>query len=130
MTTLSPILISFSFIKSSLCNVVLDILEPATFTVSNIAIGVIAPVRPTWHIISITFVSFFSGGYLYATAHLGVLKVVPIFSLNSKLFTFTTAPSIPKLRFSLSSPIFFIASSTSSIFLHNILTGLTLKPNS
>ena len=56
--------ISFSFIKSSLCNVVLDILEPATFTVSNIAIGVIAPVRPTWHIISITFVSFFSGGYL------------------------------------------------------------------
>ena len=111
-----------------MCNVVLEIFEPATFTVSKIAIGVIAPVLPTWHIISLTLVSFFSGGYLYATAHFGVLYVVPIFSLNSKLFTLTTAPSIPKVKLSLSLPIFSIALITSFIFLHNIFTGFTLNP--
>ena len=45
--TLSPIFNPFSLTKSSLCNVVLEIVEPATFTGSNIAIGVITPVLPT-----------------------------------------------------------------------------------
>ena len=79
---------------------------------------------------SFTIVCFFSGGYLYATAHLGVLYVVPTFSLNSKLFTFTTAPSIPNVSLSLFSPIFLISSITSFISLHKTLTGFTLNPNS
>ena len=45
--TVSPFFIPFSFIKSSLCSVVFDIVEPATFTGSKIAIGVITPVLPT-----------------------------------------------------------------------------------
>jgi len=112
-----------------LCKVVFDIVEPATTTGSNIARGVITPVLPTWHIISFKIVSFFSGGYLYATAHLGTFAVCPIFSLNSKSSTFTTAPSIPNVKSFLSSPILFIAFITSSALLHNILTGLTLNPN-
>ena len=128
-TIVSPTLISFSLIKSSLCNVVLDIVEPATFTGFNIAIGVIAPVLPTWQIISSSLVSFFSGGYLYAIAHLGTLEVVPIFSLNFKLSTFITAPSIPKVNSSLSSPIFFIASIASGMLLHDTKTGFTLNPS-
>ena len=71
--TVSPIIKSFSFIKSSLCKVVFEIVEPATLTGSKIAIGVIAPVLPTWHTISFKSVSFCSGGYLYAIAHFGVL---------------------------------------------------------
>ena len=93
----------------------MEIVEPATFTGSKTAIGVMTPVLPTWQIISFKMVSFFSGGYLYATAHLGVLAVVPKISLNFKLSTLTTAPSIPNVRFSLSSPIFSIAFSTSCI---------------
>ena len=75
---------------------------------------------------SSSFVSFFSGGYLYAIAHFGVLYVVPKISLKCKLSTFTTAPSIPNDSFSLSSPIFLIASIASSIVLHSFLTGTTL----
>ena len=77
---------------------------------------------------SSSFVSFFSGGYLYAIAHFGVLYVVPKISLKCKLSTFTTAPSIPNDSFSLSSPIFLIASIASSIVLHSFLTGTTLNP--
>ena len=73
ITTVSPIFRSFSFIKSSLWSVVFEIVEPATLTGSNIAVGVSAPVLPTWHTISKSFVSFFSGGYLYAIAHFGTL---------------------------------------------------------
>ena len=58
---------------------------------------------------SFNIVSFCSGGYLYATAHFGVLNVVPIFSLKAKLSTFTTAPSIPKFKVGLSFPIFSMA---------------------
>ena len=64
---------------------------------------------------SFKIVSFLSGGYLYAIAHLGTLLVVPIISLNFKSSTFTTAPSIPNVKLSLSSPILFIAFLTSSI---------------
>jgi len=111
-----------------LWRVVLDIFEPATTTGSSIATGVIAPVLPTWNAISKSLVSFFSGGYLYATAHFGVLYVVPIISLNFRLLTFTTAPSIPKDIFSLSAPIFLIASIASSILWQRIRTGFTLNP--
>ena len=117
ITTVSPIFNSFSFMKSSLWSVVFDIVEPATLTGSKIAIGVITPVLPTWHTISFKVVSFCSGGYLYATAHLGVLAVVPNISLKFKSSTFTTAPSIPNVKFSLSSPIFWIAVFISSIVL-------------
>ena len=55
--------------------------------------------------------------------------MVPNISLRRKLSTFITAPSIPNDRFSLSSPIFLIASIASSIVLHNVLTGTTLNPN-
>ena len=63
---------------------------------------------------SFKIVSFCSGGYLYATAHFGTFDVVPNISLKCKSSTFTTAPSIPKVKFSLSSPIFSIAFITSS----------------
>ena len=65
---------------------------------------------------------------MYAIAHFGVLYVVPKISLKCKLSTFTTAPSIPNDSFSLSSPIFLIASIASSIVLHSFLTGTTLNP--
>ena len=129
ITTVSPIFKSFSFIKSSLCSVVFDIVEPATFTGSSIAIGVITPVLLTWHTISFKIVSFVSGGYLYATAHLGTFTVVPNISLNFRLFIFITAPSIPNVSSSLISPIFCIAFFTSSMFVHGIRTGFTLNPS-
>ncbi len=57
-------------------------------------------------------------------AHLGVLKVVPKFSLKFKSSTFITAPSVPKLKPSLLSPmlsISFIASSIpSTLFLYRV----------
>ena len=129
ITTVSPIFKPFSFIKSSLCNVVFDIVEPATFTGSSIAIGVITPVLPTWHTMSFNIVCFCSGGYLYAIAHLGVFTVVPNISLNFKSSIFITAPSIPNVKSSLISPIFLIASFTSSIVSHGIRTGFTLNPS-
>ena len=116
--------------KSSLCRVVFDIVEPATFTGSKIAIGVMTPVLPTWQIISFKIVSFFSGGYLYAIAHLGTFDVVPSSSLNFRLSTFITAPSIPNDSCSLFSPISFIALKASSILAHNFLNGTTLNPKS
>ena len=112
-----------------MCNVVFEIVEPATCTGSNIARGVITPVLPTLHTISINFVSFFSGGYLYAICHLGLFAVVPSISLNAKSSTFITAPSIPNVKLSLSCPIFSIAFFTSSGVLQKILTGFTLNPN-
>ena len=87
--------------------------DPATLTGSNIAIGVMTPVLPTWQMISFKIVSFFSGGYLYATAHLGTFMVEPNISLKCKSSTLITAPSIPNVKFSLSSPIFSIACSAS-----------------
>ena len=91
--------------------------EPASFTGSRIAIGVITPVLPTWQTISFTLVSFFSGGYLYATAHLGTFAVEPNMSRKAKSSTFTTAPSIPKLSSSRICPIFSIAAFTCLAFL-------------
>ena len=43
----SPTLISFLFISSSLCNVALETTTPPTVTGSTFATGVIAPVLPT-----------------------------------------------------------------------------------
>ena len=79
--------------------------------------------------ISFNIVSFFSGGYLYAIAHLGTFAGCPIFSLKFKSSTLITAPSIPKDREFLSCPILFIAFITSSALLHSILTGFTLNPS-
>ena len=79
---------------------------------------------------SFKIVSFCSGGYLYAIAHLGVLNVFPIFSLRARLSTFTTAPSIPNVNWSRFSPISLIASIASSIVLQFFLNGTTLNPNS
>ena len=69
--------ISFSLIKSSLCNVARDTLVPDTNTDSNSAVGVNTPVRPTLIVISFTIVSTSSGGYLNAVAHFGSFAVVP-----------------------------------------------------
>lgn len=81
----------------------------------NIASGVNTPVLPILNIIFSTTVSFCSGGYLYATAHLGYLEVTPKISLNFKLFTLITAPSVPKVNLSLLSPISITFSIASSI---------------
>ena len=49
MTTVSPIAIFKRSISSPLCKVALLTVTPATNTGSNLATGVIAPVRPTWN---------------------------------------------------------------------------------
>ena len=62
--TVSPTRMSLNKIKSSLCNVALEINEPATLTGSNTALGVILPVLPTVKIISFILVITSSGGNL------------------------------------------------------------------
>ena len=64
MMTVSPIRISFSKIKSSLCRVALLTVLPDNFTGVSTAAGVSTPVRPTWITISSSFVRACSGGYL------------------------------------------------------------------
>ena len=81
---------------------------PARRTGSSTALGVSTPVRPTCTTMSITLDSFFSGGYLYATAHFGHLAVLPNISRSDKLLSFTTAPSISKGNSILVSPSFSI----------------------
>ena len=54
-----------------------ETVEPATFTGSINAKGVIRPVRPTLTRISSNFVTTSSGAYLYAIAHLGAREVNP-----------------------------------------------------
>ena len=56
----SPILISFLLISSSLCKVAFETTTPPTVTGSTLATGVIAPVRPTCIIISLIFVNAFT----------------------------------------------------------------------
>ena len=46
--TVSPILMSFLIISSSLCKVAFDTTTPPIFTGLTFATGVKAPVRPTW----------------------------------------------------------------------------------
>ena len=58
--TVSPSLISFLMISSSLWSVALETTTPPTVTGSTFATGVIAPVLPTWIIISLILVVAFS----------------------------------------------------------------------
>ena len=90
----SPILISFLLISSSLCSVALDTTTPPTVTGSTFATGVIAPVLPTWIIIFLIRVSAFSAENLYAIAHLGELDVLPNLFCKFKSLILYTSPSI------------------------------------
>ena len=85
---------SFLWISSSLCNVALDTTTPPTVTGSTFATGVIAPVLPTWIIISLIVVTAFSAENLYAMAHRGELDVDPNLFCKFKSFTLKTKPSI------------------------------------
>ena len=64
ITTVSPIRISCSRIKSSLCSEARCTVDPATFTGSRIAVGVITPVLPILSSISRSFVMASSAGNL------------------------------------------------------------------
>ena len=71
ITTLSPIRISFSCIRSSLCKEALETVVPATLTGSSIAVGVTTPVLPILSSISNKSVMTSSAGNLYAIAQRG-----------------------------------------------------------
>ena len=64
MTTVSPIRISLSRIKSTLCKLARFTVVPARKTASITAVGVTTPVRPTVHSISRTIVCASSAGNL------------------------------------------------------------------
>ena len=108
----SPIQIPFSVIKSWLCRVARLTEVPARVTLSKTAVGVRAPVRPTWISISRRTVSFSSGGYLKATAQRGNLTVEPICSRRARSLILTTAPSISKSFSPLRASIERISSTT------------------
>ena len=75
--TVSPILISFLIISSSLCSVALETKTPPILTGLIFATGVRAPVLPTW--ISIFIISEIEllAENLCAIAHLGALAANP-----------------------------------------------------
>ena len=75
--TVSPILISFRIISSSLCNVALDTKTPPILTGFIFATGVKAPVLPICISISkINEVALFEEN-LCATAHRGAFATLP-----------------------------------------------------
>ena len=63
-TTLSPIRISLSCMRSSLCKDALETVVPATLTGSRIAVGVTTPVLPMLNSISNSFETTSSAGNL------------------------------------------------------------------
>ena len=63
-TMASPTRMSFSSMKSWLWSVAFVTVVPARCTGSKTAFGVSTPVRPTCTTMSVTRVSFSSGGYL------------------------------------------------------------------
>ena len=63
-STVSPMRMSLSEIKSWLCSVALVTVVPASRTGSSTALGVSTPVRPTCTTISMSREGFTSGGYL------------------------------------------------------------------
>ena len=77
ITIVSPILISFLLISSSLCSVALETTTPPTVTGSTLATGVIAPVLPIWYVTDLSLVIICSVLNLYAIAHLGDFDVKP-----------------------------------------------------
>ena len=87
IVTVSPILISFLLISSSLCNVAFETTTPPTVTGLILATGVIAPVLPTWITIFVIFDEAFTDENLYAIAHRGEFAVEPNLYWKSKLLT-------------------------------------------
>ena len=79
---------------SWLCSVAAETVVPARRTGSTRTFGVSTPVLPTCTTISRTLLSFFSGGYLKATAHLGALAVLPSAWRWARESIFMTAPSM------------------------------------
>ena len=63
-TTVSPISTPLRSTSNGLCKVVLDTVEPATYTGFRMATGVTRPVRPTCTVMSSNSVLTSSGGYL------------------------------------------------------------------
>ena len=96
ITAMSPILISFRFISSSLCNVALETITPPILTGFILATGVNAPVLPIWISISSISEIALSEENLWAIAHLGALATFPNLFCKEKLFTLYTIPSISK----------------------------------
>ena len=88
MQIVSPILISFLIISSSLCSVAFETTTPPTVTGSTFATGVIAPVLPTCITISLIFVTAFSAENLYAIAQRGEFEVLPSLDCNFRSLTF------------------------------------------
>ena len=81
---------------SWLWSVAAETVVPARRTGSTITFGVKTPVRPTCTTISSTRLSFFSGGYLKATAQRGALAVLPSSRRWERELILMTAPSISK----------------------------------
>ena len=84
--TVSPILISFRFISSSLCNVALETKTPPILIGFIFATGVNAPVLPIWiSMFRILEIALFEGN-LCAIAHLGALATFPSLFWREKSF--------------------------------------------
>ena len=84
--TVSPSLISFLIISSSLWSVALETTTPPIFTGFILATGVKAPVLPTWIFMSIILEKALSAENLWAIAHLGEFAVNPNLFWSSRLF--------------------------------------------
>ena len=87
IVTVSPNLISFLLISSSLCKVALETLTPPILTVSIFATGVSAPVLPIWMSILKIFEIALLDENLWAIAHLGALATLPSLFCSFKSFT-------------------------------------------
>ena len=85
--TISPTLISFLLISSSLCKVALETTTPPIFTGLTFATGVNAPVLPTWISIFKTLVMVLSAENLCAIAQRGAFDVKPSRFWRSRSFT-------------------------------------------
>ena len=77
ITAVSPILISFLFISSSLWSVAFETTTPPIFIRFNFCYRVNAPVLPTWISISSILEIALLDENLWAIAHLGALATLP-----------------------------------------------------
>ena len=127
--TVSPILISFLSISSSLWSVALETTTPPIFTGFILATGVKAPVLPTWTLISVISEYALSAENLWAIAHLGEFEVKPNLFWSSKLLILYTKPSTSYSKLNLSSSNFLWKFSNSLIFFKTLLCSLILKPH-
>ena len=99
--TVSPTLISFLIISSSLCNVAFDTKTPPILIGLIFATGVKAPVLPIWISMSKTFDTPLFDENLWAIAHLGALATFPSLFWRLKSSILYTIPSISKSKFAL-----------------------------